>query len=210
MSPKKTGLLRAREDVQNDRLMRPQRTVTRLMRITALLAAGDDGVAGHSARLEDGGVDDGPEFFGGERSAVMDQSPVPGDSRRLERPDAFRHARLRHPQRRDDVSDFRRRFLFAFGKEGSGLGHRPDTEIVEFVGQAEGEIARHENRADPLFPEDAMDDTGEIRLPPAALEELLLEAGKTRARGNAAPAAAHGRSPDRSSRHNLCGGSGGR
>ncbi len=59
------GFLGARKDVKDDRLVGAQRAVARFVRVAGLGAAGDDGVAGEAAGLEDGDVNDGAEFFRG-------------------------------------------------------------------------------------------------------------------------------------------------
>ena len=53
-----TGLLGTRKDVEDDRLVGAQRAIAGLVRVARLFAASDDGVAGQSVRLDDGGIND--------------------------------------------------------------------------------------------------------------------------------------------------------
>src|SRR6185312_8628817 len=55
-----TGLLRARENINDDRLVRAQDSVALLVRVTPLSAPRDDGVTGETSGLDDGDVNDGP------------------------------------------------------------------------------------------------------------------------------------------------------
>src|SRR6266511_3310086 len=52
------GFLRARENVNDDGLVRPQNAVPLLVRVARLFATGDDGVGRQAASLNDGDVDD--------------------------------------------------------------------------------------------------------------------------------------------------------
>lgn len=64
--PEVAGALGSGKDIDDDRFIGPEFTVSALVGVAALAAAGDDGVGGVAARLEDGGIDDGAESFGGE------------------------------------------------------------------------------------------------------------------------------------------------
>ena len=74
--PEITCLLGAWKDVDNDRLIGSQRAMALVVRITALFAPGDNGVARQAARLKNGGADDAPELFGSERRIVVKEPAI--------------------------------------------------------------------------------------------------------------------------------------
>ena len=90
------GLLGAGKDVQDNGLIGAQRAMAALVRVAALSAAGDDCVAGKSAGLEDGGVDDGPQLLRRHQHIMVEQPAARGDLRPLQHLDTLSHADLRH------------------------------------------------------------------------------------------------------------------
>src|SRR6185436_19712593 len=62
-----TCLLRARKDINDDRLMCSQWPEASLVRVTRLVPSGDDCVLGHPAGLNDCSVNGGPQPFRSER-----------------------------------------------------------------------------------------------------------------------------------------------
>src|SRR5690606_36669786 len=75
-----TGLLGTRKNIEHDRFVRPQRALADLVRVTTLNPARHDCVRNLPARLDDGGVDDRPQPFRGERGVAVDQSAVARDA----------------------------------------------------------------------------------------------------------------------------------
>ncbi len=59
------GFLRTRKDIDDDRFIGAQRAITRFMRVTGLVAAGDNRMIGAAVHLDDGGIYDGAKPFRG-------------------------------------------------------------------------------------------------------------------------------------------------
>ena len=171
------GLLRARENIEDDRLMRAQRPVAAFVRVAALFAAGDDGVGRQPARLQDGAVNHRAQPFGGQRRAAINQLPPFVDFRKPQRLHALGHADLGHHQRGGNFPDFVGRLEFAF-REKIGARFQFDAEPLQIPGQPERKIVRHDGPADFVLAQNFADDLGEAGEFHAVAAEFLLIGGQ--------------------------------
>src|SRR5262252_4204111 len=173
-----TCLLRARKNVEDDRFMGAKRAMAGFVRIAGLLAAGDDGMGGRAACLEDGSVNDRTQFFGGERDIMVEEAPAFAYLGRAQHLDGFGHADLSHRQRGADVADFLGRFLLALRKEIAQPGPDPNAGAAQAGYQAVGKVSRHNQTLDPLLAQNGRRDLGEAWAPDTSLAEFGLVAGE--------------------------------
>lgn len=99
-----------------------ERAVAACVGVTALAAAGDDRMAGVAAGLEDRGVDDRAEAFGGERSLVELEPGFLVDAGAAEGVDTFGEADFGHHESGADFLDFLGGFEGAIGKKLAAPG----------------------------------------------------------------------------------------
>ena len=137
-----TGLLRAREHIQDDGFVGPQCAGPTLMRIAALPSAGHDGVGGQPAGLEDGGVDNRPQLFRSERIAVVNQTAFSVRFARTQSLDAFCQADFSHHQGGADFFHFLGRLDCAFGEKQAAPGLHADFHLLQFARQPKREKMR--------------------------------------------------------------------
>src|SRR5208282_1428961 len=119
--------------------------VAAFVRVAALRAAGDDGVTGQTARLDDGDVYDAAQFLGGQRHTVVGQFAVPANFRGFEGLDSLGEADFGHNEGAADFFDFIGAFELALREDAALLDADFDVVVAQFAGQAIGEIGGNKN-----------------------------------------------------------------
>jgi hypothetical protein len=149
--------------------------MTALVRIAALASAGDDGVGGQAASLDDGGVDDGAELFRSERVTVVEEAAFAVDLADLESLDALGQPDFGHHQGGADFLYFGGALDLALGKEGTVPGLDLDLELAQFSSEAKWKAVRDDRLANSVT---AKQQTNDLRQPDflgAALAQLFLK-----------------------------------
>src|ERR1051325_286998 len=127
--------------------------------VARLLASRYDSVVGQSASLEDGGVDNGAQFFGRQGIVAINQTAIPAHFRVLESLNAFRESDFRHHERAADSLDLFGGLPGPFRKKCPRPAFHFDSQLAQFLGQAEWEAAGHDYLSDALLPQQELHDS---------------------------------------------------
>ena len=169
-----TGFLRARKNINDDRLVRAQRPVAAFVRVARLPSAGDNGVGGQPARLKNRAINHRAQFFRGQRQVVVKEFAVAANFGRAQDLHRLGHADLGHYQRGGNFSDFGGGFDFAFRKKITRTGFDRDAEFFQVRRQTERKIIRHGDAANSFFTQNLPDDVGEAGSQDSLGAEFLL------------------------------------
>ena len=150
--------MRTGKDIDDDRLVRPQRAKARLVRVAGLVATSDDGMAGQSVCLDNGGVNNGPESFRGQRRIPKNQAAAFANSCGPECLHRRRHAAFGDGQRRTEFSDFVGGFLFPFGEKSARFGLHANSLALQSNGQPVREAVRHHHVPDAFLAQHPRED----------------------------------------------------
>src|SRR5258706_6302949 len=144
------------------------------MWVTGLVATGDNRMFGGTVHLDDGGVNDGSEFFRGERGISIYQAAIFSDLRGSQRLHGFGHTDLGHGQGGAELSDFIGGLQFPFGKKVSRLGGYTDSISLQLDRKPMWKIKWHRHATDAFLPQHAGKDFGQPRALHAIATEFLL------------------------------------
>ena len=157
------GLGDPREDIDDDELVRPERTGAALVRIAGLVAARDNGVARIAALLANGGFQFETQPLRGQDLAAMEERPAL-DLRRTQDALGRDIAHGAQPVAFADAVRLPRALDLAFRKEQAVGEDQLEAELGQALVKRGGKIGRHAKAAQAVLARDGCDDLGDAGL----------------------------------------------
>src|ERR1039457_5161523 len=169
-----TGFLRARKNINDERLVRSQGPVAAFVRVARLPSAGNNGVGGQPARLKNRAINHRAQFFRSQRQVVIKEFAVAADFGRAQDLHRLGHADLGHYQRGGNFPDFGGGFDFAFREKITRTGFDGDAEFFQARRQTERKIIGTVKARISFFLQNLPDDVGETGSHDSLGAEFLL------------------------------------
>src|SRR6185436_16320055 len=107
-------------------------------------------MTGQTARLDDGRINDGPEFLRSERVIVVDQAALAVDAGVLQRMNAFGQADFGHREGAADHLDLGGGLDLALGEHVAAGGFEAHLQVAELAGKAEWKLIRNPDTLDAV------------------------------------------------------------